>query len=63
LAASPLDGLTLEECPHKLKEMADWYRGMAEVGHSDHAATRRTFADYLERCAAELETDRKQSRP
>jgi hypothetical protein len=53
----------LEECPHKLKEMADWYRGMAEVGHSDHAATRRTFADYLERCAAELETDRKQSRP
>jgi hypothetical protein len=57
-----LDALTLEECPHKLKEMADWYRSMAEVGHSDHAETRRAFAEYLERCAAEAEAVRKQSR-
>jgi hypothetical protein len=43
------------ERPEDLKELAAWYRRMAEVGHSDEANSRGRLADYLERRAIELE--------
>jgi hypothetical protein len=43
------------ERPDDLRRLADWYRSMAEVGHSDDCGWRRRFADYLERRAGELE--------
>lgn len=44
------------EKPEDLRKLAEWYRSMAEVGHSDHCAWRRRFADYLEKRAAEIES-------
>ena len=43
------------EKPEDLKKLAEWYRSMAEVGHSDDCGWRKRFAEYLERRAAELE--------
>jgi hypothetical protein len=44
------------EKPEDLRNLAEWYRSMAEVGHSDDCGWRQRFADYLERRAAEMET-------
>ena len=49
-----LGGLALDN-PRELREMAEWYRGMAEVGHTDARAWRIGFADYLDKRAAEIE--------
>jgi hypothetical protein len=43
------------EKPEDLRRLAEWYRSMAEVGHSDDCGWRQRFADYLERRAAEIE--------
>lgn len=43
------------EHSHDLKELAVWYRRMAEIGHADERGWRLSFADYLERRARELE--------
>ena len=43
------------ENPGDLRKLAEWYRSMAEVGHSDDCGWRKRFADYLERRAADLE--------
>jgi len=43
------------EKPEDLRRLAEWYRSMAEVGHSDDCGWRQRFADYLETCAADLE--------
>lgn len=43
------------EKPDDLRKLAAWYRGMAEIGHSDDCGWRQRFAEYLERRAAELE--------
>jgi len=38
-----------------LKKLAAWYRHMSQIGHSDSCASRKQFAEYLERRARELE--------
>jgi len=43
------------ETPHHLRRLAEWYRGFAEVGHTDHREWRVQMAEYLERRADELE--------
>jgi len=43
------------EHPESLRKLAEWYRAMANVGHTDGCDWRRRFADYLERRATELE--------
>ena len=43
------------EDPHNLRKLAEWYRSMAEIGHSDDRVWRISFADYLERRAREAE--------
>jgi hypothetical protein len=43
------------EKPEDLRKLAEWYRSMAEVGHTDDCGWRQRFADYLERRAAEME--------
>ena len=44
------------EKPEELRRLAEWYRSMAEVGHSDDCGWRQRFADYLEGKAAEIES-------
>jgi hypothetical protein len=46
------------ENPHELREMAEWYRGMAEVGHTDSRESRLFFAEHLERRANDIEAAR-----
>jgi hypothetical protein len=43
------------EKPEDLRKLAEWYRGMAGVGHSDDCGWRLRFADYLERRASDME--------
>ena len=43
------------ENPQALRKLAEWYRGMAEVGHSGDRTWRLSFADYLDRRAGEVE--------
>jgi hypothetical protein len=43
------------EKPDDLRKLAEWYRSMAEVGHTDECGWRKRFAEYLERRAALLE--------
>ena len=41
--------------PHDLRKLAEWYRGIAAVGHTDECAWRVGFAEYLEKLADEIE--------
>ena len=50
-----VDGIRPLEQPHELRELAQWYRGWAEVGNDADRAWRFGFADYLEKRANELE--------
>lgn len=43
------------EQPCSLRKLAAWYRGMADVGHTDERAWRIGFAEYLEKRANEIE--------
>lgn len=43
------------EEPEDLRKLAEWYRRMAEIGHSDECGWRQRFAEYLERRAAGVE--------
>ena len=43
------------EKPDDLRKLAEWYRGMAEVGHTDDCGWRKRFAAYLDKRASELE--------
>ena len=43
------------EDPRDLRRLAEWYRRMGEIGHTDDRAWRVSFADYLERRAREIE--------
>jgi len=43
------------DTPEDLRKLAEWYRGMAEIGNSNESGWRRRFADYLDRRACELE--------
>jgi hypothetical protein len=49
---------TAVEKPEDLRRLAEWYRGMADIGHTGDCSSRRRFADYLERRAADLEQAR-----
>jgi hypothetical protein len=44
------------ETAEDLRKLAEWYRSMADIGHSDECGWRKRFAEYLERRAALLET-------
>ena len=44
------------ETPEELRKLAEWSRGIAEVGHSDDCGWRHRFADYLDKKAAEIES-------
>jgi len=46
------------EKPEDLRNLAEWYRSMADIGHTDDCGSRRRLADYLERRAADLEQAR-----
>lgn len=43
------------EDARELRKLAEWYRGFAEVGHTDHREGRLRLAEYLERKADALE--------
>ena len=45
-----------------LRRLAEWYRAIAELGHSDEREGRLKLAKYLERKAAQLD-ERKSSSP
>lgn len=47
--------MQIMEKPEDLRNLAAWYRRMAEIGHSGESQWRTSFADYLERRARELE--------
>ena len=48
------------EKPDDLRKLAEWYRGMAEVGHTDDCGWRKRFAAYLDKRASELENHPRQ---
>jgi len=43
------------EKPDELRKLAEWYRSMADIGHSEDCGWRKRFAEYLERRAEDLE--------
>jgi hypothetical protein len=51
------------EKPDDLRKLAEWYRGMAEVGHSEDCSWRKRLAEYLEKRAHELEDRCHQAQP
>jgi hypothetical protein len=42
------------EDARELRNLAEWYRAFAEIGHSDEREGRLKLAEYLERRADEL---------
>ncbi|GEM_PF-5480898 len=47
--------------PEGLRDLAEWYRALANVGCTGDRAGRLKFADYLDRVADEIETDRRRA--
>jgi hypothetical protein len=45
----------MEEDTRVLRFLAEWFRGFAEVGHTDHREWRVQLAEYFERRVDELE--------
>jgi hypothetical protein len=43
------------ERPHELRELANWFRGWADVGTEGDRAWRDGFVVYLEKVALEIE--------